>query len=182
MCSLNKSKGQIKSIIDQVVCGDAGKNTSWGEMLAEAILTKRHHRIADFVSHGKGFNDSTKKAFCEVLGVKPVYTAKGIDELIAHHCGIELETMLLERKLKKANTIMEIERKKLTESFGNGSEIIAWVGGLLEQGYNSIKTHNGKSFLVNNVGSGFDLKRTKIKSYVQSLVVLNAIQSQLPQS
>lgn len=166
---VNHSPSQLRAIIDQAVNGDPQKRSTWSEMLSEAMIGKKYKVLTDLLSHGKGFNDKSKIAFCEAIGVKPVLSMKGIDLIIAQYCQIPLERMLAERKLSKLKRVLATKEKLLTESFSNGPEIVEWVKNLVSNGYVAIKTQNNKSYLANETGAGYDLVRTAIKNYAVAL-------------
>jgi hypothetical protein len=179
MSTFNKSKTEIRNTIDELLYGDAGKQTSWSEMIADAMLEKRYHRLADFVSHGKGFNDTSKEAFCKLLDVSPVYTQKGIDSLIAQHCDVALDVMLLERKLASAKAVKKSECEALTNKFGNGDELVAWIDTLIIQGFKKLVTNANKTFLVNEHGNGYKIPRTAIKKYAEATLKALEVEAQL---
>ena len=174
----NKSLVEIQSFLDGAIYDDASRKTTWSQMIGEALLDKRPHRLADFLSHGKGFNDCSKRAVCELLGVKPVLNQKGMDAVIAEHCGITLEKFLLERKLDDAKSALSRTEEEL-QQFSNPDEICQWVKGLIKDGYNKVVSEGKKSFLANELNRGFPLKRAAVRKYAQALLQYNAISQEL---
>ena len=110
---------------------------------------------------------------------EPTYTQKGIDLLIAQYCSIELDTLLLERKLQGAKHTERVSREALSNNFGNGKELVQWVKGLIEQGYTKVLTQKNKAYLVNTEGRGFDLKRTSLRKYAEALIQVLEYETQL---
>lgn len=163
------SQSQLRAIIDEAVNGDPSARSNWSDMLSDAIISKNYKSLTNLISHGKGFNDKSKIAFCTAIGVKPVLSMKGIDLLIAQYCQIPLESMLVERKLNGLKSVLAHKEKLLTEAFSNGLETVDWVKNLVSSGYTTIRTQNNKSFLVNQSGAGYDLLRTPIKNYAVTL-------------
>lgn len=173
MTTTIKTKTEIRQIIDQVLHDDANKNSNWSEMLASAFLAKQHHLLSEYLSHGKGFNDGSKKAFCQLLNTDIVLTKKGIDILIAQHCQIELEQLLNERKQQEIEFALSHVKEKVLDKFENGIEAMAWVDSLVEKGFNKIVKQNKKSYLVNDEGNGYNLKRALIREYAEALLAFS---------
>jgi len=170
---------EIRRFLDNAIYGDQSKNTNWSEMIANALLDKNPHRLSDFLSHGKGFNDSTKKAFCLLLQVKPVYTQKGIDEVIAQHCDIALERLLLQRKLRHAKALENNAHDSLVNAFSNGKELVDWVNNLFESGFTKLLTKGNKAYLANDAGAGYHLQRAAIRKYAEVLSSSHELQLKL---
>lgn len=179
LSAFTKTEDEIIKTINTFVYGDSDAQTEWARMIADAMLNKMAHRLAEFLSHGKGFNDGSKKAFCALLDVKPVLTQKGIDSLIAQHCGIELHTFLLQRQLHVAESTEMRKAKNLESSYGNGNELLAWVQGLFEDGYSKLLSKNRKTYLVNEAGNGYYLQTAPIKEYALALFAVKTLQCQL---
>lgn len=165
-----KNKTEIQRFLDKEIYGDELKKTNWSSMLAEGILNKNYHLLAELISHGKGFNDSSKKAICLLLDNKPTYTQKAIDKLIANHCGISLDKLLLERKLKICQFHEKQALDKVNETFGNGEEITDWVKTVFNNGYNKVIKQGNKSFIANADERGFPLKRAAIRKYAEAFI------------
>jgi hypothetical protein len=170
---------QIRSTIDDIVFADKSKQSEWSQMLAEAIIEKRYHRLSDFLSSGKGFNDKTKKAFCILLNEKPVYSKKRIDSLIAKHCEVNINTLLLERKIHNSKLQLRDASAILIDTYANGSDLISWVNELHNNGFDSLITKGRKSYLVDINSKGYDLKKTLIKNYATTLINVNKLETQL---
>lgn len=179
LSTFTKTEDEIIKTINTLVYGNADAGTEWAKMIAEAMLNKNAHRLAEFLSHGKGFNDSSKKAFCALLDVKPVLTQKGIDSLIAQHCCLELSAFLLLRQLKFAESIEMRKAKNLESSYGNGNELLVWVRGLFQDGYSKLLKQNRKTYLINENGDGYELQTAPIKEYALALIDVKSIQTQL---
>jgi hypothetical protein len=170
---------QIRSTIDDIVFGDKNKQSEWSQMIAEALIEKRYHRLSEFLSSGKGFNDKTKKAFCLLLDVKPVYSKKGIDSLIAKHCQVNINTLFLEREIHNRKLQLRDASAALIDTYANGSDLVNWVNELHNNGFDSLLTKGRKSYLVNINASGYDLKKKLIKNYAATLIDVNKLESQL---
>jgi hypothetical protein len=178
--ALNEANTEvIRATLDELIYGDSTKKTNWSEMITDALLNKKPHRLSDFVSSGKGFNDSTKKAFCTLLNKKPTYSQKGIDRLIADHCEISIDKMLLERELIGLKQINKYALSTLIEEFSNGTELADSIVDMINKGFNTILTQGKKSYLANAEGSGYWLKRTIIKKYAVSLIKVATAEKQL---
>ena len=178
MISLDdKSAREITSFLDDAIYGDSSKNTCWSEMIANALIDKNPHRLSEFLSHGKGFNDSTKTAFCLLLEVKPIYTQKGIDKVISQYCGITMERLLLQRKLRHAKDVEKNAHDSLVEAFSNGKELVSWVKKLFEAGFTKLLTRGNKAYLIDEDGKGYHLQRTAIRKYAEALS--NALELEL---
>lgn len=175
----DKSALEIRSVLDDAIYGDKSKNTNWSEMIANALVDKNPHRLSEFLSHGKGFNDSTKKAFCLLLEVKPTYTQKGIDKVISQHCGITLKTLLLQRKLRHAKDSENNAYDSLVDAFANGKELVSWVKNLFEGGFTKLLTKGNKAYLINESGEGYYLQRTAIRKYAEALSNVLELELQL---
>jgi hypothetical protein len=174
-----QSMSKLRAFLDNTVYDDASMNSSWSEMVSRALLGKDAHRLCDFASHGKGFNDSTKKAVCLLLGAPVVYTQKGMDALIAVYCGMSMETLLLERKLRDAKKKQIRAEATLKDGFSNGGELVNWVQKLIKQGYTSVLVRAGKSYLVDASKKGYHLPRTLIRLYAESCTEVLSLTARL---
>lgn len=163
------SQEQLRAIIDETIYGDPHKSSNWSEMLSGAIIEKNNKLLTELLSHGKGFNDKSKIAFCHSIGVKPVLSMKGIDLLIADFCQIPLEKMLAERKLSQLKTVLATKEKSLIDAYSNGPELVEWVNNLVSNDYTTLLSKSNKSYLVNESGSGYHLIKTVIKEYAKAL-------------
>lgn len=180
MINLNdKTPTEIQRFLDKEIYGDELRKTNWSSTLADALLNKKHHLLAEFISHGKTFNDSTKKAICLLLQIKPVFTQKAIDDVIAKHCGISLDKLLLEREAKHALYLEEKTHEILTDTFSNGEEIVEWVKEVFNKGYTEIMTQDRKAFIVNTDKRGFPLPRAAIRKYAEAFIKNNEINNKL---
>lgn len=176
----NVTLSEIRRTLDSDIYGDESRDSNWSKMIATALLDKRPHTLAEFLSHGKGFNDCSKRAVCNLLGVKPTFNQKGMDAIIAEHCGITLERFLLERKRDEAKWALSNSEEALN-SFANPEEICQWIQGLIKQGYNKVISQGKKSFIVNTEDRGFHLERAAVRKYAQALLEFNAISNELAQ-
>jgi len=155
--------------IDSVLHNQPYANTSWSTMLATAIINKDKVKLSDILSCGAGFNDNSKRAFCEVLGVDVKLTKNGIDAYIATHCGITNEQLILEREISNALHRKDEASEHLITTFLNGDELVAWVDDLIERGFNVITSSNRKYFLTKE-DRGFDLLKPEIRKYAESSI------------
>ncbi len=180
MINLNdKTATEIQRFLDKEIYGDELKNTNWSSMLANGLLNKKPHLLAQYFSHGKGFNDSTKKAVCLLLETKPVYTQKAIDELLAKYCGISIEKFLLERQLSHDKHNVKSTIGTLQSNFSNSDVITNWVQDLFNKGYNKIITQGNKSFIANADERGYPLKRAAVRKYAEAFIKQNETQDKL---
>lgn len=166
----NKTATEIQHFLDKEIYGDELRKTDWSSSLADGLLNKKHHLLAKYISHGKGFNDSSKKAICLLLQIKPVFTQKAIDNVIAKHCGISLDKLLLERETKRALFLEKIAQETLLDTFSNGEEIVEWVKEVFNKGYTEVITQDRKSFIVNADKRGFPLPRAAIRKYAEAFI------------
>ncbi|MDP2564421.1 hypothetical protein [Pseudoalteromonas marina] len=180
MINLNhKTETEIQRFLDKEIYGDELRNTNWAKNLTHGLLNKKPHLLAEYISHGKGFNDSSKKAVCLLLETKPVYTQKAIDELLAKHCDISLEKFLLERELSHDKHNVKNTIGILQSNFSNSNVITDWVQDLFNKGYNKIITQGNKSFIANADERGYPLKRAAVRKYAEAFIKQNETQDKL---
>lgn len=160
----------MRQVIDRHVFNDQQRQSKWSEDLALAMLERRYHALAEYLSHGVGFNDKSKAAFCELIGYEAVFRKKDMDFLIANYCGISLAVMLAERTIKQAKKALKYADESLRQKFSNADTVIDWVHQLVESGYNTVISQGNKSFLVDREGKGYHLQRTLVREYAQRFI------------
>ena len=176
---LNRTKDDIRAVIDIAMHGDAFKRSGWSEDLADAILSQSHVMLSEYLSHGVNWNDKSKRAFCQLLDVKPVYQKKKIDALIASHCDMSLEKLYATRELSSTAHEARNLQAILTEEFANGKELVEYIESLISKGFDTIMKQGRKFYLANTKGEGFLLKKTNMRKYAKSYLAVIAAKSAL---
>ena len=169
---------EIRNTVDSVVYGNPDAKTSWGQKLAFAMIEKLPLLLSDLLSHGKGFNDSTKKAFCKLLDVKPVLTATAIDNLIVELCGISLHELIAHRNIRGAKQVLKFKAEQVADRYSNPEEALDLIHQQYESGYTKIVKEGRKTFLCNADNRGFHYK-SEMKDYAIAYVELKDFEAEL---
>ncbi|EGR0468610.1 hypothetical protein FG064_16560 [Vibrio cholerae] len=139
--------------------------SDWAYKLEAAIREMNYKYLMMVLGSGKGFNDRTKEAFCDVIGVPRTYSLKGIKAAISSHCSISVEDIELHESYFSAKRKLERKLEELTSKFANGNEVAAIVDEKIENGYCKVVTENRRTFLANDQNMGWPLQRVQIKEY-----------------
>ena len=142
------------------VCND------WALNLANAIANKNFILLCEILAHGKNWNDASKRAFCQIIKVKTVYTRKGIKKLIAEHCDTSEEMIDAHFDLKVAIRNKEQALHNLKVQFSNVEEVVEWVDSLMQNGFNHVRKVNRHFYLMNDNDDGYKLKEKRVREYV----------------
>jgi hypothetical protein len=176
---ITMSQNEMRVLIDTRIGSDQSGKSMWSANMSSAIIERKWYWLVQYCHHGKGFNDGSKLALCEILGEKPVLTAKAILVIIAKHCNTTEELILLALDLGRAKRAIERKEKALTEKFSNGKELVLIVKERVNNGYENIMVHNRKTWLTNNSGQGMSLGRVELKQYAQAVLNLKQIKNSL---
>lgn len=143
--------------------------------LATAMLANNWRYLSQVLSHGRGWNDNSKRAFCEAIGKTEDLTAKAMDAYIAEYCGVSVQLM-------KATLEYDFAVKQLKEAevdlldFKGGDECIEEIELKIKDGMDKVEVINRKTYLLNtSTGHGLYLRRKVAIEYAKARLKVIAL-------
>ncbi|MBD0788171.1 hypothetical protein HUO09_17590 [Vibrio sp. Y2-5] len=151
--------------------------SNWAITMAEAIHEKNFAYLCYILCAGKGFNDKSKEALCDILNVKRTYTASGIRKIICSHCGLSEDELDTYQQYWAAKHKLERKEKTLNNTIANANEHKQWVIDSFNAGFNTIIKHNRKTYLGNSNNAGYHLHTLSLKEYAIAFVNFASLKS-----
>ena len=140
------------------------------EQLAKGMATKNWKVLQEILSHGKGWNDNSKKAFCAALGKTESLTKKSMNAYIAYCCGISVEYMKASNEYELASLRLKDARSELMTYQGAREGIEKIENIIREYQLTRVEVHNRKSYAVgDNSSSMLPLEQKAVIQFVKAL-------------
>lgn len=163
-------KSETTKVINDHIYGKESVIRQWSKALSDALFKKNWHYLVEVLDHGRGFNDRSKQIVCDVLGVKRIYTAKGMRKIIADHCKLSVEELEHNMAVEKNNKAIELAKSKLAEKFTNHDKIHEDFIAFIRDGFDQVMKFDRKTWLVNQKNGKGILVTSQIKPLVFALI------------
>lgn len=161
------SVAELKTQIRQHVFADVEPSIelSLPDTLAKALVDRDFAFLCRVCAYGKGWNDKSKEVVCDILNEERTYTAKGMQTIIARHCGLSEEAIDLHFDYLAAQDKKKRAMEVVLETFSNGQDVFDFIEGYIDAGYTTIRKEGRKTFLANSHNRGVHLCRVPVKNY-----------------
>ncbi|WP_200769081.1 hypothetical protein [Vibrio nigripulchritudo] len=166
---------QYQNRIHQHVYKSSGES-NWSKLMAEAISSRNYSFLLEICCHGRGHNDKSKEALCDIANTKRTLTANGIKKVIAELCGVRLIIIELHQAYIHKTRQFECKSQTLVNEFLNGSDVQSQLEDAWASGFNQITRVGRSLFLSNDENSGIRLKGKAMREFGIALVEFKEIE------
>lgn len=174
---IETNKPVLREYIDNHIYGDKNKCSDLSDMLAHDLIKRQFGYLWQIVVGGKGWNDRSKEAVCDIIGLKRMYLMKEMKEIIAIHCDVPLAQIELHYALLSSKEKIAECQAVLEETFSNSSEVLSLVAKWTKNGFDQITKEGRKFYLVNaKTNEGVHLKELPLRKYVTAVLDRNGLE------